>query len=155
MAMIYHSDRMKSLPQFETLLKVLDEERIAAFRQILSHHTSTPKAKGPIPSLKECGLDTKLGGAGHWRLTGGAGHWRLTLNLPHSYADGDDLNVGFVSGEHTNFKDAQQDAAKTVLAFLLVNGPVAVHLHANSVKDIDKVRKAAMEVARARGSDCV
>ena len=151
--MIYHSDRllkwddMKSLPQFETLLKVLDEEHLVAFRQILSHHTSTPcqpgKAKGPVPSLKSCGIDTRLGDAGHWRLT---------LNMPHSYEEGDDLNVDFVGGEHTSFKACQADAAKTVLAFLLVNRPLAVHLHANTVRDIEKVRNAAMEVALALGS---
>ena len=62
-------------------------------------------------------MDTKLGSAGHWRLE---------LKMENSFAHEDGLDVEYVGREHANFKDCQDEAAKLVLAFLLVNRPNGV-----------------------------
>ena len=114
MAASIHSENMPikfedmcGTPAFASLLTALDEEASVPFRQILSHHTSTPcqptKAAGPISSLKACGMDTKLRGAT-------AGCWRLELALLHSFEFGDDLDITYIGPEHTNFKQCQAEA---------------------------------------------
>ena len=74
-----------------------------------------------MSSLKDCGIDTKLGSAGHWRLE---------VRMESRFAHGDGLDVEYIGQEHTNFKDCQTEAVRLVLAFLLVNRPSGVHLHA-------------------------
>jgi len=56
---------VRRLPGWQVLLDVLAEESKVSFRQVLSHHTSTPcqpgKAEGVTTSLKDSGLDTSVG----------------------------------------------------------------------------------------------
>ena len=117
-------EEMESTPEFAALPTARDEEATVPYRQILSHHASTAcqpqNDTWPVPSLKACGVDTGLGAAGHWRLT---------LSLPNSFEDGDGLDIAYVGPEHTKFKQCQTEAAKFVLASLLVNRPRGVCLH--------------------------
>ena len=114
-------DEMAGLEEFANLLNAIEEQRLVPPRLILSHHTTTAcqprKQAGPVSSLKACGMDRKLGLAGHWRLK---------LKMANSFAHGDGLDVEYVGREHTNFKDCKDEAAKLVLAFLLVNRPNGV-----------------------------
>ena len=90
-------DEMAGLEEFAVLLKAIDDEKGVAYRQILSHHTTTAcqprKQAGPVSSLKDCGIDTKLGAAGHWRLD---------LKMESSFAYGDGLDVEYIGQEHAN-----------------------------------------------------
>ena len=145
-------DEMAGLEEFAALLEAIDDEKLVGHRRILSHHTTMAcqprKQAGPVSSLKDCGIDTKLGSAGHWRLE---------LKMPSSFAHGDGLDVEYIGQEHTNFKDCQTEAARLVLAFLLVNRPSGVHLHANTLRSRERVIALAgfvhAKLAGVEGSD--
>ena len=64
---------MESLPQFSKLRAALVKDAKVPWRQILSHHTSSPcqpqKSAGPVASLKACGMDTpEKMGQGEYRV---------------------------------------------------------------------------------------
>ena len=111
-------DEMAGLEEFAALLEAIDDQKLVGPRQILSHHTTTAcqpqKQAGPVSNLKGCGLDEKLGSAGHWRLES---------KMPSSFEHGDGLDVEYIGWERANFKDCQTEAAQLVHAFLFVNRP--------------------------------
>ena len=136
---------MESLPQFSKLREALVEEAKVPWRQILSHHTSSPcqpqKSAGPVASLKACGLDTPE--------QMGQDQYRVVLRLEHSYEIGDNCFVEYSSMQSKKFKECQKSAALDVLCFLLVNRPNGVHLHTSTSCSVDRVRELAEEVRLA------
>ena len=104
--------------ELEQLRAALDQEKSVAFRQVLSHHTTTAcqprKAAGPVISSKASGLDNKCGRAGAWHVI---------VNLANSYWEGDRYWVQFRGDSRPNFKDCQVEAAQHLLMMLLAIRP--------------------------------
>ena len=104
--------------ELEQLRAALHEEATKAFRQVLSHHTTTAcqpgKAPGSVSSLNASGLDDKHGQAGEWYVV---------VHLANSFEQGDGYWVSFRSDSSPNFKLCQAEAAQHLLMMLLANRP--------------------------------
>ena len=116
--------RLQTLPGWQRLLDVIDEEAKVSMRQVLSHHTSQPcqphKSAGIVTSLRDSGLEQNVG------LPGGLK--KVRLELPALFQQGVGPKWVYETSEHQSMKKAQHDACKTTLAFLLAVNPDAVHL---------------------------
>ena len=137
--------QLQTLPGWQLLLDVIDEESKASIRSVLSHHTSQPcqphKSGGIVTSLRDSGLEENVG------LPGGLK--KVRLELPALFQGG----VGpkwVYEASHQSMKKAQQDACKTTLAFLLAVNPDAVHLAPGSLQhgaaSVERIRQAARDV---------
>ncbi len=73
----------------------------------------------------------------------------MRVALPNCYADGDELKLVYWSGEHKGHREAKSYACREILMILLTNRPKGVHMHANTVKNGDRVREAARALQRA------
>ena len=71
--------------ELEKLRAALEDEAIVAFRQVLSHHTTTAcqprKAPGSVSSLKETAWNGKHGRAGEWHAIAPRQHLRAGRQL--------------------------------------------------------------------------
>ena len=133
-------------PGWGVLQKALWDEKIAEWRQILSHHTSKccrpAHEGGVVPSLKSAGLDT--------RIQSRLGQFIVVLELPALFncqlVASDFLgHFTYASREHDTHKKAQEEACLTVLTFLLTIAPQRMFIAPKSMGNIDRVRAAAEE----------
>ena len=135
---------LNRMPEFAQLGVALDEESSVKYRQTLSHHVSTPcqpgKQAGPATSLKDCGMDTKLGEAGDWKVA---------VSLPHAYERGDGLWVKYEGPGMQSFAKCKEEACKALLMLLLANRPLGVHLHIRTLRNLDRIRDCATQVFQA------
>ena len=132
------------MPGFAELQTAIVQGALISMRQVLSHHTTTAcqpgKLAGPATSLKKGGFDARLGEEGAWFVN---------VQLAHSYEDGDKFWVIYTSAPHKKFQAAQHQAATDLLTLLLANRPQAVHIHPNTMRDIESVRDCATRVHQA------
>ena len=162
---------MRDTHGFVDLLAQLDRNARTALRQALSHHGSLPcqpgKSRGAASvwaSLKDCGLDTEIRASlckrqpdancpcstcrrrGQAPLPSVDRCVYVALQGPNMFSPGDGLEWTYASAPWPNMKTAQHHACLELLAFFLVVGPDAVHLHPNTMADIEGLRVAARAV---------
>ena len=158
-------NQMRRLACWGEFLALLDRNAKVPMRQVLSHHGSLPclpkeqKSAGPWQSLKACGLDTILDQASCAERPNpgcSCSHCAKTpltkpkcfvrLKVPNMFVNGDGLQLVYESRPWSTKVAAQHHACWDILAFLLVVGPDAVHVHPSTMVDIERVREEARAV---------
>ena len=169
--MMEELDQLYKTPGFRKLLKLVDAQRQVTMRQVLSHHgtwacqpgkTQDGHRRSAWSSLSECGLDTLLPGSegqrdvepdcgcSFCRRSGARTEpkYYVMLRAGNMFVAGDGLEWIYESATWHSRQAAVHHACLEVLAFLLVVGPLAVHLHEHTVADAAALRRAALEVRR-------
>ena len=124
--------------RFLSELKAQKENRVT-WRQILSHHTSTPcqpgNEPGTVTSLASAGLDNPKEGA--------SGTWTVSLHLPHMFAPGDNIATYYDSAMCHTKGEATETACFDILALFLVSGCWMVKLPAKAFTNTNAIRHRA------------
>ena len=96
------------LEQLRAALEAEKNQKVA-FRQVLSHHTTTAcqpsKAPGSVSSLKASGLD---------EMPGRAGEWHVIVHIASSFEQGDSYWVDLRGDSRPDLKFCQAEAAQHV-----------------------------------------
>ena len=131
-------------PEFGQLPAALTQKKTTAYRQVLSHHTTTScqpgRIPGPVPSLRAAGIGAKLPTS--------SAYW-VEVRITASFAHGDGLWVRYVSASQAKFEDCKSEAALDLLVLLLANRPYGVHLHGSTWANIPRVRDCAARLHQA------
>ena len=157
------------LDEFQELLLELDRNARVPLRSVLSHHGTQScqpgKVESPWTSLGECGLNAVLPAEECTRTATDACRctmceakkktqptqplarkYCVLVEGPGMFAHGDGLEWIYESAPWWDKNAAKHHACLEILAFLLVVGPDAVHLHTNTLVNIDGLRQRARAV---------